>query len=92
MPLRSGVWPDKRQFMAWLASMAIATSSMAISTRSPLAPLLRLAKAASTDTAAYMPVMMSTIGTPTFCGPSPGSPSGTPVTLINPPMAWIMKS
>ena len=30
--------------------------------------------------------------TPTFCGPPPGAPSGSPVTLIMPPMPWIMKS
>ena len=41
---------------------------------------------------AYMPVMMSTIGTPTFCGPPPGLPSASPVTLISPHMPWIMKS
>ena len=35
-----------------------------------------------------MPVMMSATGTPARCG----SPSGSPVTLIMPPMPWIMKS
>ena len=33
-----------------------------------------------------MPVIRSTIGTPTFCGPPPGWPSSSPVTLISPPM------
>ena len=42
--------------------------------------------------AAYIPVMMSTMGTPTFCGPAPGLPSASPVTLIRPLMPWIMKS
>ena len=48
----------------------------------------RSASAASTAVAAYMPVRMSVIATPTFIG----SPSGSPVTLISPPMAWIRKS
>ena len=41
---------------------------------------------------AYMPVIMSTIGTPTRCGPPPGRSSRSPVTLMSPPMPWIMKS
>ena len=41
---------------------------------------------------AYMPVIRSTIGTPTFCGPPPGASSRSPVTLIRPPMAWMAKS
>ena len=59
---------------------------------SPLPVSLRRASAASTETAVYMPVIRSTIGTPTFCGPPPGRPSFSPVTLIRPPMAWIRKS
>ena len=39
---------------------------------SPSPVSARRASAARTATAAYMPVMMSTIGTPTFCGPPPG--------------------
>ncbi len=38
--------------------------------------------------AVYKPVRMSTIDTPTFIGPAPGSPSGIPDTLINPHIAW----
>ena len=59
---------------------------------SPCPLASRRASAASTAIAAYMPVMMSTIGTPTFCGPPPGLPSASPVTLIRPHMPWIMKS
>ena len=44
--------------------------------------------AAHTAMLAYMPVMMSAIGMPTRCGPPPFSP----VTLMMPPMPWIMKS
>ena len=39
-----------------------------------------------------MPVMMSEIGIPAFCGPPPGRSSRSPVMLIMPPMPWIMKS
>jgi hypothetical protein len=39
-----------------------------------------------------MPVMMSPIGMPAFCGPPPGRSSRSPVMLINPAMPWIMKS
>src|SRR5882724_9557283 len=41
---------------------------------------------------AYMPAMRSATATPTFCGPAPGSPSGTPVMLMSPLMAWIIAS
>ncbi len=41
---------------------------------------------------AYMPHIRSETATPTFCGPAPGSPSGTPVMLIRPPIAWIIAS
>jgi hypothetical protein len=43
-------------------------------------------------TVEYMPVVMSATATPTFCGPPPGSASFSPVMLIRPPMAWMMKS
>ena len=59
---------------------------------SPLPVRSRRASAASTATAAYMPVIRSTIGTPTFCGPPPGWSSRSPVMLISPPIAWIRKS
>ena len=52
----------------------------------------RWAIAAQMAMLAYMPVMMSATGTPARCGPPPGAPSGSPVTLIIPPMPWIMKS
>jgi hypothetical protein len=41
---------------------------------------------------AYRPVIMSESATPTFCGPPPGTPSRSPVTLISPPMACTRKS
>ena len=41
---------------------------------------------------AYMPVIRSATATPTFIGPAPGWPSGTPVMLISPPMPWKTKS
>jgi len=63
-----------------------------MSIESPRPVASRRASAARMPTAAYMPVMMSTTGTPTFSGPPPGLPSGSPVTLINPLIAWIMKS
>ena len=52
----------------------------------------RCASAAQTATLAYMPVIMSAIGMPAFCGPPPGRSSRSPVMLIRPPMPWIMKS
>src|SRR2546430_5664593 len=48
----------------------------------------RCASAARIAVAAYMPVRMSVMATPTFIG----SPSGSPVMLINPPIAWTRKS
>ena len=36
----------------------------------------------------YSPANRSATGTPTFCG----SPSGSPVRLITPPIAWISES
>ena len=41
---------------------------------------------------AYMPVIMSATAMPTFIGPAPGWPSGSPVMLISPPMPWNTKS
>jgi len=41
---------------------------------------------------AFMPVITSAMLGPTFIGPAPGSPSGWPVTLINPPAAWKIAS
>jgi len=40
----------------------------------------------------YSPVITSASATPAFCGPPPGRPSFSPVTLISPPMPWMMKS
>jgi hypothetical protein len=48
----------------------------------------RWRSAAMIAEAAYNPVSTSTIETPTFIGPAPGSPSGMPETLIIPLMAW----
>jgi hypothetical protein len=48
----------------------------------------RCASAAQIAIEAYMPVMMSATGTPARIG----SPCASPVTLIMPPMPWIMKS
>jgi hypothetical protein len=36
----------------------------------------------------YNPANTSATGTPTFCG----KPSGSPVRLITPPIAWISES
>ena len=52
----------------------------------------RCVSAAQMAIEAYMPVMMSATGTPARCGPPPGAPSGSPVTLIMPPMPCTMKS
>ena len=92
LPVRRGAFPETRKFIAWLASIATCTSSMPMSMYSPAPDTSRRASAASTATAAYMPVIRSTIGMPTFCGPPPGLSSRSPVTLIIPPIAWIMKS
>ncbi len=78
--------------MAWLASMATCTSSSARSTWAPRPVRSRRARAASTAVAAYMPVRMSAMATPTFMGPPPGAPSGSPVMLMRPPSPWTMKS
>jgi len=50
------------------------------------------ANAAKMAITAYNPVVRSTIATPTFWGPPPGTPSGLPVMLIRPPMPWIIAS
>jgi len=68
LPRRTGSCPETRKFIAWLASIATETSSMARSMWSPWPVWSRFASAARTPIAAYMPVMMSTMGTPTFCG------------------------
>ena len=34
----------------------------------------------------------SVMATPAFCGPPPGTSSGSPVTLMKPDMPWMMKS
>ncbi|MNX60323.1 hypothetical protein D3C86_912250 [compost metagenome] len=78
--------------MAWLASRPTCTSSIATSMYSPWPVWERRSSAATMPSAAYTPVVRSTIGTPTFCGPPPGLSSRSPVTLIRPPMAWIRKS
>ena len=54
----------------------------------PFPPCSRWRIAARMLTAAYIPHITSAIPTPTFIG----EPSGSPVTLIIPPMACIMKS
>ena len=53
---------------------------------------VRSKSAASSALVAYMPVIRSAKATPARCGPAPGSPSGTPVTLMSPPMPWIIAS
>ena len=78
--------------MPWFDRKATWVSSSAISMYWPLPVTARCAIAAHTAIEAYMPVMMSTIGTPTRCGPPPGRSSRSPVTLISPPIPWAMKS
>jgi hypothetical protein len=54
---------------------------------------LACAMAAQMAIEAYMPVMMSATGTPRpLRSAAQVAPSGSPVTLIMPPMPWIMKS
>ena len=48
--------------------------------------------AARIPTLANRPVMTSTSATPTLSGPAPGSPSGRPVMLMSPPVAWMRRS
>ncbi|MNC98064.1 hypothetical protein D3C83_159170 [compost metagenome] len=59
---------------------------------SPRPDSSRSCSAARIAQAAYMPVMRSDTATPTFTGPAPGWPSGTPVTLMSPEIAWIIAS
>ena len=73
-------------------SHATCESSSAMSMYWPFPLLSRSRRAPRIATAPYMPVMRSAMGTPAFCGPPPGSPSLSPVMLMRPPMAWIMKS
>src|SRR4030095_229134 len=61
--------------------MATCTSSMPTSMNSPLPVRSRPARAASTATAAYMPVVRSTMGMPTFCAPPPGRAARPVVAL-----------
>ncbi|MNS97911.1 hypothetical protein D3C72_1322600 [compost metagenome] len=78
--------------MAWLASRVTPTSSIAMSIWSPCPVTSRRASAARMALLAYSPVIRSTMGTPIFIGPPPGRSSDSPVMLISPLMAWIMKS
>ena len=64
-------------------SVAVIVSSMPISMCWPSPLTSRWRRAALMATDAYIPAIRSAIGIPAFCG----SPSGSPVTLMNPPMA-----
>ena len=78
--------------MSITAIIATIESSSARSTCWPCPVRSRCASAAWIATAAYMPVIRSLIATPAFCGPPPGRSSRSPVTLMKPPMPWMMKS
>ena len=67
---------------------ATCTSSMPMSMNCPSPVTSRWRSAALIETAAYMPAMMSATGTPDFWG----APSGSPVTLMRPPMPWMSTS
>ncbi len=69
--------------MPWFASQATCVSSMPISTCCPCPVASRCRSAASTPMQPYSPANRSATGTPTFIG----SPSGSPVRLITPPIA-----
>ena len=51
-----------------------------------------LLPARSESTGTVTPVIRSAIAIPAFCGPPPGRSSRSPVTLMKPPMPWMMKS
>ena len=74
--------------MPWLASQATWVSSMPMSIRCPCPVASRWRSAARMPMQPYSPANTSAIGMPTFCG----APSGSPVRLITPPMAWISPS
>ncbi|MNT62071.1 hypothetical protein D3C72_1997610 [compost metagenome] len=92
MPWRPGALPVLRKALAWLARMAMPTSSSAMSMCWPSPVRSRTCSAARMAVLAYTPVKRSVSATPTRSGPPPGSPSGRPVMLIMPVMAWIIRS
>jgi hypothetical protein len=88
LPSRAGFSPVARKFMAWLASQATCASSMPMSICWPCPVASRWRKAARMPMQPYSPANVSATEAPTFCG----SPSGAPVMLITPPIAWIRLS
>ena len=67
-------------------------SSNAMSMYCPSPVRARWNSAARIATVAYMPVERSATATPTRSGAPPGRSSASPVMLIRPPIAWMMKS
>ena len=78
--------------MFMFAIIATCVSSSAMSMCCPSPVRARWNSAARIATVAYMPVERSATATPTRCGPPPGLPSTSPVMLIRPAIAWMMKS
>ncbi len=74
--------------MAWYELIVTMQSSRDMSMYWPSPLMWRCSSAARMAVVAYMPVSRSLMAMPLFIGAAPGSPSGTPVMLIRPPMPW----
>ena len=70
------------------ADIAMVVANIGTSTWPPAPPARTRASSDAMVNAAYRPAPKSTSGTPAFTG----APSGSPVTLITPAAAWIVRS
>ena len=88
LPRRCGTTPPSTQLDPWLSSDMSAASISETSTWRPRPVRARSASAAWIPTTASSPQTRSTTAAPVFSG----GPSGSPVTLISPPIACARKS